>query len=134
MELQNLKEVVNNIGKFPGVIQPIIRQAFDIGLQAVREHAKASHPPWPDKIFNPDGTWRYHNITRNLSNSINLRIRESGTVIEGEVGVLGEFVQGDALEYAEKMERDHPFIGPAVEAKKAVWLKNIENAVRKLLQ
>ncbi len=134
IELFHLKEVIGKLERLPDQARPIIRQAFDLGLQKVKEHAKSGHPKWPDKIFNPDGTWRHHNITTNLTNSINLRIREHENIIEGDVGVLNEFARGDAMEYASKIERDHPFISPAVEAKKQEWLKNIEEALTAFLK
>lgn len=130
MELINLREVVGKIERLPEQVRPVIEAAFDLGLQKVIEEAKSNHPPWPAMITNPDGTWRYHNITTNLTNSIGLRMRRSGDVIEGDVGVLNETVKGDAMEYASKIERDHPYIGPAVEAKKGEWIRHIQEALR----
>lgn len=134
MELYNLREVVGKLERLPEQAIPIIEQAFDFGLQKVVMEAQHNHPPWQTKegpkIFNPDGTWRYHDITTNLTNSIGLRIKRAGDIIEGDVGILNEFIVGDAMEYAGKIERDHPFIGPAVEAKKKEWLRHIEEALR----
>ncbi len=133
MELYNLKEVVGKLERLPSGAMQVIEQAFDLGLQKVVREAKENHPPWQTKdspkIMNPDGTWRYHDITTNLTGSIGLRMRRSRDVIEGDVGVLNETVKGDAMEYASKIERDHPFIAPAVEAKKQEWLKHIEEAL-----
>ena len=134
MELKGMEEVIRNLDRIPAAAMPVIEGAFDLGLRKVQEHARANHPPWPDKLFNPDGTWRYHNITTNLTNSIGLRMRRVGDAVEGEVGVLNETVVGSAMEYASKMERDHPFIGPAVEAKKDAWLKHIAEALRIFLR
>ena len=130
MELYNLREVIGKLERLPDGVRPIIEGAFDLGLQKIVVEAQHNHPPWPSKIFNPDGTWRYHNITTNLTASIGLRIKRAGTAIEGDVGILNETVKGDAMEYASKIERDHPFIGPAVEAKKKEWLRHVEEALR----
>ena len=129
-EIFGLKEVVGKLEKLPDEAQKVVSQAFKMGLRLVMKDAKENHPKWPDKIFNPDNTWRYHNITTNLTNSINMRMRQTKDVIEGDVGVLQEIVRGDAMEYASKIERDHPFIGPAVKAQKTAWLKGIEDALR----
>ena len=130
MELINLREVVGKLERLPDGARQVIEGAFDLGLQKVVVEAKSNHPPWPAMITNPDGTWRYHNITTNLTGSIGLRMRRSGDVIEGDVGILSEIVKGDAMEYAGKIERDHPFIGPAVEAKKEEWLRHIQEALK----
>ncbi len=134
MELYNLREVVGKLERLPPGAMQVIEQAFDFGLQKVVTEAKENHPAWQTKdspkIMNPDGTWRYHDITTNLTQSIGLRMRRSGDVIEGDVGVLNETVKGDAMQYAPKMERDHPFIGPAVEAKKEEWIRHIQEALK----
>ena len=130
MELYNLREVVGKLERLPDGARQVIEGAFDLGLQKIITEAKSNHPPWSATILNPDGTWRYHNITTNLTNSIGLRIRRSGDVIEGDMGILNETVKGDAMEYAGKIERDHPFIGPAVEAKKEEWIRHIQEALK----
>ena len=130
MELYNLREIVGKLERLPDGARHVIEGAFDLGLQKVAVEAQSNHPPWPAMITNPDGTWRYHNITTNLTNSIGLRIKRAGDVIEGDMGVLNETVKGDAMEYAGKIERDHPYIGPAVEAKKEEWLRHIQDALR----
>jgi hypothetical protein len=129
-DLKNLAEVIGKINMIPeGIIKSLLL-GFKMGLDIIKEEARRNHPPWPAMIFNSDGTWRYHNITTNLTNSINLRMRHDLSSIEGEVGILAEFAQGGAMEYAGKIERDHPFIGPAVEAKKQEWERQIEMAIR----
>jgi len=134
MELYNLREVIGKLERLPPGAMQVIEDAFDLGLQKVVVEAQENHPPWQTKegpkIFNPDGTWRYHDITTNLTASIGLRIKRAGTAIEGDVGILNETVKGDAMEYASKIERDHPFISPAVEAKKKEWLRHVEEALR----
>jgi len=125
-----LDQVLIKMGHLPQAVRPVLMQAFDMGLQKVRDHARTNHPAWPSKVFNPDGTWRYHNITTNLTNSIGLKVKEVPGAIEGDFGVLNETVTGGAMEYASKIERDHPFVAPAVEAKKDEWLNQINQALR----
>ncbi len=130
-ELKGIKEVKDRIDSLPAGLRERLIYAMGYGLEMVQNEAKDNHPPWPDKISNPDGTWRYHNITQNLTNSIGLRIMDKGDIIEGDMGILNETVKANAMEYAGKIERDHPFIVPAVEAKKKEWLEIIAKEARK---
>jgi len=134
IEFINLKEVLGKIDKLPVEAMPLIERAFQKGLEDIREDAAENHPPWPGTITNPDGTWRYHNITSNLTESIGFRMKSAKEVIEGEVGAIQELFKGDAMNYATKIERDHPFVGPAVEAKKKDWLRYITEAIRSYLK
>ena len=134
IEFINLKEVLGKIDKLPVEAMPLIERAFQKGLEDIREDAAENHPPWPGTITNPDGTWRYHNITSNLTESIGFRMKSAKEVIEGEVGAIQELFKGDAMNYATKIERDHPFVGPAVEAKKKDWLRYITEAIRSYLR
>lgn len=131
MELYNLREVVGKLERLPDGARQVIEQAFDLGLQKVVTEAKTNHPEWPSKIFNPDGTWRYHDITTNLTNSINMEIFPwKGDILEGDVGVKSKWAKVGVMAYGEKMERDHPYIGPAVEAKKEEWIRHIQEALK----
>jgi len=134
IEFINLKEVLGKIDKLPVEAMPLIERAFQKGLEDIREDAAENHPPWPGTITNPDGTWRYHNITSNLTESIGFRMKSAKEIIEGDVGVIQELFKGDAMNYANKIERDHPFVGPAVEAKKGDWLRYITEAIRSYLK
>lgn len=135
IELVNLKEVIDRIERLPDGAKTIVTHAFDKGLQGVREHAKNNHPEWPTKLFNPDGTWRYHDITTNLSNSINMIVYPwKGEVLEGDVGVKKEWAKVGVMQYGGKIERDHPYLAPAVEAKKGEWINLIEKALRSFFQ
>ncbi len=129
VELTGLKDVVNKLQTLQGPLHDQIKLGFEAGMELVKNHAKQNHPPWPNTIYNPDGSWRYHNITTNLTNSIGLRMKDSKEGIEADVGALNELFKGNAMEYASKIERDHPYVGPAVEAQWQNWINLISRAI-----
>jgi hypothetical protein len=134
MALQNMDEVLKKIDLLAPEIRHVVLSGFDAGLLEVKKHARDSHPPWPAYIFNSDGSWRYHNITTNLTNSIGIRVTQSEAAIIGDVGVLSTTVRADAMEYAAKIERDHPFIQPAMDAKGDEVTKKVAEALAKFFQ
>jgi hypothetical protein len=129
VDITGLKDVLTKIQTLQGPLHQNIYLAFQAGMELVKNHAKYNHPAWPVYLYNPDGTWRYHNITSNLSGSIGFRMRNATDSIESDVGALNELFKGNAMQYANKIERDHPYVGPAVEAQWQNWINLISKAI-----
>ena len=125
---------------------PAISKAVDFGVAKLAEHAKARHEfaglgkgsrakAGVYKFKNPDGTPRFHIRTGNLVNSIQPRWakrRFGGALITGEVNVGQEYAA--KLEFGAAGRPAFPFLRPALEFARPIFIKNLVITLRRFLK
>ena len=116
--ISGISKVISNLNRLNNNVKRECKKSVKFITKEITLNAKSVHPEWNKDhsgpyVFNPDGEWRYHNITFTLTGSI----KDMGIIKEGTFDneIIGQSTAGsDDAHYAMKQEMWHPFMSVAL--------------------
>lgn len=127
-KITGINKVITNLGKINSQVTREVKKTIKKYTKEITTHAKSNHPEWNTMVYNPDGQWRYHNITYTLTKSIT----DQGIIKEGiyDGEIIGQSTAGNSEAfYAEKQEYWHPYMSVALIANKFLFRDDIKQNI-----